>query len=113
MSHHAYGPGDLSESLDEAAHRCLVAGFDGTTAVPDTLKRLVDRGLGGVILFTRNIRDAGQVRELTDTLRELRPDLLVAIDSEGGGIGHLAGAGAPEVPGSRALGAVDDPALTA
>ncbi|WP_089104917.1 glycoside hydrolase family 3 N-terminal domain-containing protein [Streptomyces hyaluromycini] len=112
MTHHAYGPGDLSESLDEAAHRCLVAGFDGTTAVPDTLKRLVDRGLGGVILFTRNIRDAGQVRELTDTLRELRPDLLVAIDNEGGGIGHLAGAGAPEAPGSRALGAVDDPALT-
>ena len=22
--------------LDEAAHRCLVAGFEGTTAVPDT-----------------------------------------------------------------------------
>ncbi|MFD4507215.1 glycoside hydrolase family 3 N-terminal domain-containing protein [Streptomyces sp. NPDC058457] len=113
MTHHAYGPGDLSETLDEAAHRCLVAGFEGTTAVPDTLKRLVDRGLGGVILFTRNIRDADQVRELTDTLRELRPDLLVGIDNEGGGIGHLVGAGAPEVPGSRALGAVDDPALTA
>ncbi|GGM95515.1 glycoside hydrolase family 3 protein [Streptomyces fuscichromogenes] len=113
MTHHAYGPGGLSETLDEAAHRCLVAGFDGTTAVPDPLKRLVDRGLGGVILFTRNIRDADQVRELTTTLRELRPDLLVAIDNEGGGIGHLTGAGAPEVPGSLALGAVDDPALTA
>ncbi|MEU6194880.1 glycoside hydrolase family 3 N-terminal domain-containing protein [Streptomyces sp. NPDC047061] len=113
MTHHAYGPGDLSETLDEAAHRCLVAGFDGTTAVPDTLKRLVDRGLGGVILFTRNIRDADQVRELTGTLRELRPDLLVAIDNEGGGIGHLVAAGAPEAPGSWALGVADDPALTA
>ncbi|MFD4601061.1 glycoside hydrolase family 3 N-terminal domain-containing protein [Streptomyces sp. NPDC058464] len=113
MTHHAYGPGDLSETLDEAAHRCLVAGFDGTTAVPDTLKRLVDRGLGGVILFTRNIRDADQVRELTGILRELRPDLLVAIDNEGGGIGHLVAAGAPEVPGSWALGVADDPALTA
>ncbi|MFI6253469.1 glycoside hydrolase family 3 N-terminal domain-containing protein [Streptomyces sp. NPDC051016] len=109
----AHGPGDLPETLDEAAHRCLVAGFDGTTTVPDTLKRLIDRGLGGVILFTRNIRDADQVRELTGTLRELRPDLLVAIDNEGGGIGHLVGAGAPEVPGSWALGVTDDPALTA
>ncbi|WP_019071379.1 glycoside hydrolase family 3 N-terminal domain-containing protein [Streptomyces hokutonensis] len=103
----------LPVDLDEAAHRCLVAGFDGATTVPDTLKRLIDRGLGGVILFTRNIRDAGQVRRLTDELRALRPDLLVAIDNEGGGIGHLVNAGAPDVPGSYALGVVDDPALTA
>src|SRR5215212_9736682 len=103
----------LPIDLDEAAHRCLVAGFEGTAVVPDTLKRLVDRGLGGVILFTRNVRDAEQVRRLTDTLRAIRPDLLVAIDNEGGGIGHLVGAGAPEVPGSYALGVADDPELTA
>ncbi|GGX06093.1 glycoside hydrolase family 3 N-terminal domain-containing protein [Streptomyces lomondensis] len=109
MTHSAH----LPPGLDEAAHRCLVAGFAGTTTVPDTLKRLVDRGLGGVILFTRNVRDAQQVRQLTDTLRSLRPDLIVAIDNEGGGIGHLVGAGAPDVPGSYALGVADDPALTA
>ncbi|MFI5680388.1 glycoside hydrolase family 3 N-terminal domain-containing protein [Streptomyces cellulosae] len=103
----------LPVDLDEAAHRCLVAGFEGTSVVPDTLKRLVDRGLGGVILFTRNVRDAEQVRRLTDTLRSLRPDLLVGIDNEGGGIGHLVGAGAPDVPGSYALGVVDDTVLTA
>ncbi|CAM5392079.1 beta-N-acetylhexosaminidase OS=Streptomyces alboniger OX=132473 GN=CP975_23855 PE=3 SV=1 [Streptomyces alboniger] len=103
----------LPVDLDEAAHRCLVAGFEGTTAVPDTLKRLVDRGLGGVILFTRNVRDAEQVRRLTDTLRAMRPDLLVGIDNEGGGIGHLVGADAPDVPGNFALGVVDDPQLTA
>ncbi|WP_086787698.1 glycoside hydrolase family 3 N-terminal domain-containing protein [Streptomyces caniscabiei] len=115
MTHSAAGPLGpvLPAALDEAAHRCLVAGFDGTTTVPDTLKRLIDRGLGGVILFTRNIRDAGQVRELTATLRTLRPDLLIAIDNEGGGIGHLVAAGAPEVPGSWALGVADDPGLTA
>ncbi|MGW3117081.1 beta-N-acetylhexosaminidase [Streptomyces sp. NPDC001107] len=103
----------LSSDLDEAVHRCLVAGFEGTTTFPDTLKRLIDRGLGGVILFTRNVRDAEQVRELTDALRAIRPDLLVAIDNEGGGIGHLVGAAAPEVPGSYALGVADDPNLTA
>ncbi|MEH0424103.1 beta-N-acetylhexosaminidase [Streptomyces sp. B21-083] len=106
-------PLDLPVDLDEAVHRCLVAGFDGTAGVPDTLKRLIERGLGGVILFTRNVRDADQVRRLTDELRALRPDLLVAIDNEGGGIGHLVAAGAPEVPGSYALGVVDDPDLTA
>ncbi|WP_458246185.1 glycoside hydrolase family 3 N-terminal domain-containing protein [Streptomyces sp. MAI_2237] len=106
-------PSPVSSELDEAVHRCLVAGFEGTTTFPDTLKRLIDRGLGGVILFTRNVRDAEQVRELTDALRAIRPDLLVAIDNEGGGIGHLVTAGAPDVPGSYALGVVDDPNLTA
>lgn len=103
----------LPVDLDEAVHRCLVAGFDGTGGIPQTLKRLIERGLGGVILFTRNVRDADQVRRLTDELRALRPDLLVAIDNEGGGIGHLVAAGAPEVPGSYALGVVDEPDLTA
>jgi beta-N-acetylhexosaminidase len=115
VTHSAHTPAGpaLPADLDEAAHRLLVAGFEGTTTVPDTLKRLIDRGLGGVILFTRNVRDAEQVRHLTDTLRTLRPDVLVAIDNEGGGIGHLVSAGAPEVPGSRALGVVDDSELTA
>ncbi|MFC8094428.1 glycoside hydrolase family 3 N-terminal domain-containing protein [Streptomyces sp. NPDC057301] len=116
MSHFEHAsprPAGLPVDLDEAAHRCLVAGFDGATSVPDTLKELIDRGLGGVILFTRNVRDARQVRRLTDELRAIRPDLLVAIDNEGGGIGHLAGAGAPDVPGSYALGVADDPNLTA
>lgn len=103
----------LPVDLDEAAHRCLVAGFDGTTAVPHPLKRLIDRGLGGVILFTRNVCDAEQVRRLTDELRSIRPDLLVAIDNEGGGTGHLVRADVPEVPDSYALGVADDPALTA
>ncbi|WP_238431260.1 glycoside hydrolase family 3 N-terminal domain-containing protein [Streptomyces cavernae] len=111
-AHAPAGPA-LPADLDEAAHRCLVAGFHGTTAVPDTLKRLIERGLGGVILFTRNVRDAEQVRALTDSLRSIRPDLLVAIDNEGGGIGHLVSAGAPEVPGCGALGVADDPRLTA
>ncbi|MDX3383960.1 glycoside hydrolase family 3 N-terminal domain-containing protein [Streptomyces niveiscabiei] len=103
----------LPAALDEAAHRCLVAGFAGTTTVPDDLKKLIERGLGGVILFTRNIRDADQVRALTSALRALRGDLLIGIDNEGGGIGHLVTAGAPEVPGNYALGVVDDPSLTA
>ncbi|KPH97548.1 glycoside hydrolase family 3 domain protein [Actinobacteria bacterium OK074] len=108
-----YGDPALPADLDEAVHRCLVAGFDGTTDIPDPLKQLIERGLGGVILFTRNIRDADQVRRLTADLRALRPDLLVGIDNEGGGIGHLVTADAPDVPGNHALGVADDPALTA
>ncbi|MGW6791643.1 glycoside hydrolase family 3 N-terminal domain-containing protein [Streptomyces chartreusis] len=113
FEHTSLGSTALPVDLDEAAHRCLVAGFEGATTVPDTLKELIDRGLGGVILFTRNIRDAEQVRRLTDELRAIRPDLVVAIDNEGGGMGHLGTVGAPQLPGSYALGVVDDPNLTA
>ncbi|WP_406440260.1 sugar hydrolase [Streptomyces sp. NBC_01613] len=100
-------PGDLVE----AANRCLVLGFDGTT-LPGQLKQLADTGLGGVILHTRNVAGRAQLRELTDELRSLRPGLLVTVDQEGGGISHLARAGAPETPGAWALGVADDIALT-
>src|ERR1044072_9434491 len=103
----AVRPPGLPADLDDAAHRLLVAGFAGTGEAPDPVKRLIHRGLGGVILFSRNVRDAGKVRRLTDALRALRPDLMVGIDNEGGGIGHLDAAGAPLVPGSFALGVVD------
>ncbi|MFC4502757.1 MULTISPECIES: beta-N-acetylhexosaminidase [Streptomyces] len=101
-------PGDLVE----AANRCLVLGFDGTT-LPGELKRLADTGLGGVILHTRNVAGQAQLRALTDELRTSRPGLLVTVDQEGGGISHLARAGAPETPGAWALGVADDTALTA
>lgn len=102
----------LPDDLVEAAHRCLVLGFDGTT-LPGDLKRLADTGLGGVILHTRNVAGRAQLRALTDELRSLRPGLLVTVDQEGGGISHLAKAGAPETPGAWALGVADDTELTA
>ncbi|MGI5451916.1 beta-N-acetylhexosaminidase [Streptomyces sp. CA-249302] len=102
----------LPRDLVEAANRCLVLGFDGT-ALPDELKRLTDAGLGGVILHTRNVSGQAQLRELTDELRSLRPGLLITVDQEGGGISHLARAGAPETPGNWALGVADDTELTA
>ncbi|MGW2516734.1 glycoside hydrolase family 3 N-terminal domain-containing protein [Streptomyces sp. NPDC001617] len=98
--------------LVDAANRCLVLGFSGTT-LPGELKRLADSGLGGVILHTRNVAGRAELRELTDELRALRPGLLVSVDQEGGGIGHLARAGAPETRGAWALGVADDTALTA
>ncbi|MEU6354721.1 glycoside hydrolase family 3 N-terminal domain-containing protein, partial [Streptomyces sp. NPDC047072] len=102
----------LPGELVEAATRCLVLGFDGTSP-PDELKRLLDDGLGGVILHTRNVAGRTELRSLTDELRSLRPGVLVTVDQEGGGISHLARAGAPETPGAWALGVADDPTLTA
>lgn len=102
---------ELPADLVEAANRCLMVGFAEQVA-SDQLRRLVAQGLGGVILSSRNVRDAEQLRALTDSLRAERLDVLVSLDGEGGGIGHVARTGAPETPGSFALGVVDDLAAT-
>ena len=98
-------------SHSELAARCLLPGFAGLEP-PDELLRWVERGLGGVVLFGRNIRDPEQVAALTGRLREVRPALVVATDEEGGDVTRLEAATGSSSPGNLALGAVDDVALT-
>jgi beta-N-acetylhexosaminidase len=98
-------------SLASLADAVLFPGFAGTSP-PDWVRRRVGTGLGGVVLFARNCASSAQVAALTATLRAERPDVLVATDEEGGDVTRLfASVGSP-VPGSYALGVVDDVRLT-
>ena len=98
--------------LGRLAGAVLQPGFTGSTP-PDWVRRWLGEGLGGVALFARNIVGLEQVAALTAALRAERPDVLVAIDEEAGDVTRLhARTGSPR-PGNAALGAVDDPALTA
>jgi beta-N-acetylhexosaminidase len=101
----------MSDQLDRDAAGALIVGFTGTTA-PDELRRAVAAGLGAVILFTRNVADADQVAALTASLRSERPDLLIAIDHEGGEFSHLAPANPWPLASPRSLGELDDVDLT-
>ena len=68
-----------------------MAGFDGLQ-VPVELKAIArEFGLGGVILFARNIAEPGQVAELCYEAARLVPDLplWVSIDQEGGRVARL------------------------
>jgi beta-N-acetylhexosaminidase len=100
-----------SPELLRLADTVLQPGFAGT-APPDWLRRRLDQGLGGVVLFSRNIDSPEQVAALTAGLREHRPDVLVAIDEEAGDVTRLEAAGGSTRPGSLALGVVDDEKLT-
>jgi beta-N-acetylhexosaminidase len=101
----------MSDELARDAAGSLVVGFTGTSA-PDGLRRAVAGGLGAVILFTRNVADADQVAALTAELRAERPDLIIAIDHEGGEFSHLAPANPWPLASPRLLGDLDDVDLT-
>ncbi|MGD9482407.1 glycoside hydrolase family 3 protein [Streptomyces sp. TRM70308] len=100
-----------SQTLLRDALAVLQPGFTGTTA-PAWLLRQLDEGLTSVGLFGRNIESAEQLAALTAELRAVRPDVLVAVDEEGGDVTRLEARTGSSFPGNLALGAVDDPALT-
>ena len=99
-------------SLDPAVASLFTVGFTGTSP-SDDVRRLIDRGVFGVILFGRNVVDAEQVAGLVRELkRHAGRPLLVSIDQEGGRVARLRERhGFTEVPPMRALGEVGDEAL--
>jgi beta-N-acetylhexosaminidase len=101
----------MSARLHRLAAGVLLPGFAGTSA-PGWLSRRIEDGLGGVVLFARNVVDDGQVAALTGQLRAARDGVVVGIDEEGGDVTRLDARHGSTVPGSYALGAVDDPDLT-
>jgi beta-N-acetylhexosaminidase len=101
----------LSAELERLAAGCLLAGFEGST-VPDWLRRRLEAGLGGVVLFAWNVESRQQVAQLTESLRGARDGIVVGIDEEGGDVTRLEAERGSSYPGNWALGAVDDPALT-
>jgi beta-N-acetylhexosaminidase len=95
----------------EAALGCLFPGFEGLEP-PEWVRRRLAEGLGGVVLYARNVKSREQLTTLTAALRAEREDVLVAIDEEGGDVTRLEASTGSSYPGNAALGAVDDVALT-
>ncbi|NIC06050.1 beta-N-acetylhexosaminidase [Billgrantia bachuensis] len=63
--------------------------LEGTALRKEERALLKRPEVGGVILFGRNVEHARQVRELCDGIRRVRPELLLAIDQEGGRVQRL------------------------
>jgi beta-N-acetylhexosaminidase len=101
----------MSFELERLAAACVFPGFEGLTA-SDWVRSWLARGLGGVVLFGRNMSGSEQVRALTDELRAERDDVLIGTDEEGGDVTRLEAAGGSSYPGNHALGVLDDVDLT-
>jgi len=82
--------GDLRDQIAQT----VMMGIDGLAPSPEE-KRLIEQGVGGVILFERNCSSPTQVAELIDTLQEtartkgLQTPLAVAIDQEHGPVTRI------------------------
>lgn len=67
----------------------LMLDIAATTLSKQDIDLLQEPQVGGVILFGRNIESPAQVRALTDHMRLVRPDILIAVDQEGGRVQRL------------------------
>ncbi|MFJ8958954.1 glycoside hydrolase family 3 protein [Lentzea sp. NPDC102401] len=100
-------------SLSTLVNSCLLPAYGG--AVPaDWLKRDLDDGLAGIVLFGANLDLIdGQIRAVVaEPLRAHQPDVIIALDEEGGDITRAEYHRGSNYPGNFALGAVDEPELT-
>ena len=80
----------------------------GATALTDAMRATLARiPVGGVVLFGKNIADAGQLTAFTADLQAAgRVPLLLAVDEEGGAVARLANSGALDLPRYESAAAV-------
>jgi len=103
--------------LDPSIGQLFMVDFTGHTPAPDVIQLIERDGIGGVILFAKNIASARQVATLTNALQEIasqagRPPLLVSADQEGGSVVRLPQE-ATHFPSAMAFGAAASEALAA
>lgn len=67
----------------------LMLDIASTELTQEDIELLKAPQVGGMILFGRNIESPEQVRALTDHMRQIRPDILIAVDQEGGRVQRL------------------------
>ena len=103
---------ELSE-LNRKLGRLFMAGLPGKVVDPQTAVLIREYGLGGVILFARNIEEPVQLATLCHDLQDLAMQahgipLFLAVDQEGGRVARL-NEPFTRFPGNGAIGDAVDP----
>jgi beta-N-acetylhexosaminidase len=81
----------MPSNLRRQIGQLLMAGFNGHQISPELRSLAKEFGLGGVILFARNVAEPEQVAELSFEAARLVPELplWVSVDQEGGRVARL------------------------
>ncbi len=82
----------------------VVLDIAGTTLTKDDRRRLRHPLTGGLILFARNWESRAQLTELCAEIKQVRPDVLICVDHEGGRVQRFRTDGFTHLPPMRALG---------
>ena len=103
---------DVSE-ITQNVGRLFIAGIPGAEVDPHTMSLIRNYHLGGIILFSRNIRDPLQLARLCMNLQEISMEdsgfpLFLAVDQEGGRVARL-NPPFTQFPGNEAIGRSPDP----
>jgi beta-N-acetylhexosaminidase len=87
-------------------HAPLIIDVAGHSLTTTDRQRLAHPLVGGVILFGRNWKDRTQLTALCHQIKAVRPDLLIAVDHEGGRVQRFRTDGFTHLPPMAELGAM-------
>ncbi|TAF99768.1 MAG: beta-N-acetylhexosaminidase [Betaproteobacteria bacterium] len=83
----------------------IMTSIDGTTLSAEDRELLCHPLIGGVIYFGRNFEDKTQLAALSKEIKALRdPELVIAVDQEGGRVQRFKGDGFSDIQPMRSLG---------
>ena len=82
----------------------LIIDIEGTSLGKLDRQRLQHPLVGGLVLFARNWQDRAQLSALCRSIKQLRADLLICVDHEGGRVQRFKTDGFTHLPAMRALG---------
>ena len=85
-------------------HAPLIIDIAGIHLSEADARRLAHPLVGGLILFARNWESREQLSALCAAIKRQRPDLLIAVDHEGGRVQRFRSGGFTALPPMRALG---------
>ncbi len=85
-------------------HAPLIIDVAGLKLSKDDRRRLNHPLVGGLILFSRNWQDRPQLSSLCHDIKDVRPDLLICVDHEGGRVQRFKTDGFTHLPAMRVLG---------